>query len=125
MITDINVWPIADEEDAKEVDYAAYQDGGRTLLHPTHFVCKKGTPIGAFSIVSPTVHWWMHTEKASVRDSRMAWQSMDTLMRNQKTPDYIVVCEESSPYYKLMTNKCELSRPMEGRDWSLFRNKRE
>ena len=39
----------------------------------------------------------MDSRIASSRDSRMAFQSLDTLMREQGTPDYLVVCEESSP----------------------------
>ena len=124
MITDVNVWPIVTDEDKEEINHAAEKDGGRKLIAPTHFVTKKGKPIGAFSIVSPTVHWWMDTQNATTRDSRLAWQSMDALMRDRIIDQYIVVCEESSPYYKLLTNKCEILAPMEGRDWTLFTNRK-
>ena len=124
MITDIHIWPIKSDDDERELEEAAYDDGDRTLLGPTHMVCKEEKIIGAFCTASPTVHWWMDSRIASTRDSRMAFQSLDTLMREQGTPDYLVVCEESSPYYKLMTQKCELVRPMQGRDWSIFRQRR-
>ena len=123
MITDIKVWPITTQDDMDHIQEAANEDGGRSLIGPTHLVTKAGSPIGAFSVESPTVYWWMHSKKATPKDSRAVFQALDAIMMDRRQEHYIIPCEESSPYYGLLEKHCSVIRPIEGRDWTLFTNK--
>jgi len=123
MITDFKVWPIQTEEELNAVKQAAYNDEHRGLINPSHFITKEGEIIGAFSVESPTVYWWMHTQKAFKRDSMSALIALDAVMADHGYRQYIVPCEESSPYYNLLTNRCPIIKPLTGRDWTLFLNK--
>ena len=123
MITDFKVWPIRTEEEMKAVQEAAYEDEHRSLITPSHYMSKSGEIIGAFSVESPTVYWWMHTQKALKKDSMSALTALDAVMADHGFRQYIVPCEESSPYYKLLTNRCPIIKPLVGRDWTLFLNK--
>ena len=123
MITDVQVWPITDDMDLEEVKHAGLSDGEKHLIAPTHFVTKGGQVIGAFCLTSPTVYWWMHSQKASMKDSLLAYQSLDALMRHNRIDRYIMPCEPTSPYYKLLNNRCNVLKSADGQDSTLFVNK--
>ena len=123
MITDIQIYPIDSEELRQKVYEEAYKDGNRHPLMPTHVVMRHGEIVGAFSTWTPTSYWWMHTQRMKVRDCKLVFQGMDTLMRQQGTPKYIMPCEPESPFYSLLKNRCDIHPGTDGGDWTLFMNK--
>ena len=70
----ISIRPIQSEEERLEVYEEADKDGNRHPLMPTHVVKKGEDIVGAFCLYSPTVYWWMHTQKVKGRDSFSIFQ---------------------------------------------------
>ena len=119
----LEIRPIQSVEERKEVIEAGKNNGGRCPIFPTHVVLKEGEIVGAFCTWSPTVYWWMHSEKIRGRESLSIFQSLDTLMTEKGLGTYILPCEFESPYFKLLSNKLEYLSPTSGDDWRLFLNK--
>ena len=122
MLSDITIRPIkGDVELLKKIYEEANKDGGRNPLCPTHVVIKKGEIIGAFCTQSPTVFYWLHTQKSTKRDTLLVYQSIDTLMNQQGTPEYIYPCEPESPYFKLLESRFnDIHHGTDGGSWTLF-----
>ena len=117
MFSDVSVHPIDSHEVYREVMEAASTDKSGPYM-PTHYVEKGGEIIGAFCTQSPTVYWWMHSQRASRKDSLLAFQSLDTLMNTLQVSEYVIPCELESPYYKLLKQKLT---DIGGGDWNIFR----
>ena len=122
-LLDLEVKPISSDEEREKVRDEALKNGGRCPLMPTHCVRKRGELVGAFSIHSPTVYWWMHTDKIIGRESLAIFQACDTLMTQQGYDTYVLPCEPESPYFKLLSNKLDHFSGTDGGDWRLFLNK--
>ena len=118
----ISIKPIQSEEERLEVYEEADKDGNRHPLMPTH-VGKKGEDIvGAFCLYSPTVYWWMHTQKVKGRDSFSIFQIMSALLANDGVSKFILPCEPESAYFSLLSKKLSHHSGTEGGDWRLFIN---
>tara|TARA_Y100000296_G_C5087568_1_gene213186 strand:- start:285 stop:665 length:381 start_codon:yes stop_codon:yes gene_type:complete len=123
MFTNLQIYPINTKELMDKVLEVADNDGRRPL-YPTHVILKDGEIAGAFCTCSPTVYWWMHSEKITNRDSYKVFQSLDTLMNENNTSSYILPCHPESSYYPLLTSR--VGRGLTeykgdgGDDWTLF-----
>tara|TARA_R110002020_G_scaffold473501_1_gene702854 strand:- start:465 stop:845 length:381 start_codon:yes stop_codon:yes gene_type:complete len=123
MITDLQIFPIDNDELRKKILIEAEKDG-RTPIHMTHVVMKKGEIVGTFCTASPTLFWWMHSEKTTNRDSCVVLQSVETLMNEQRTPNYVMPCHPKSNYYKTLISRVgdglEVYKGDSDDDWTLF-----
>tara|TARA_R100000306_G_C4313230_1_gene111295 strand:+ start:211 stop:594 length:384 start_codon:yes stop_codon:yes gene_type:complete len=118
----ISIRPIQSEEERLEVYEEADKDGNRHPLMPTHVVKKGEDIVGAFCLYSPTVYWWMHTQKVKGRDSFSIFQIMSALLANDGVSKFILPCEPESPYFSLLSKKLSHHSGTEGGDWRLFIN---
>ena len=118
----ISIRPIQSEEERLEVYEEADKDGNRHPLMPTHVVKKGEDIVGAFCLYSPTVYWWMHTQKVKGRDSFSIFQTMRALLANDAVSKFILPCEPESPYFSLLSKKLSHHSGTEGGDWRLFIN---
>ena len=118
----ISIRPIQSEEERLEVYEEADKDGNRHPLMPTHVVKKGEDIVGAFCLYSPTVYWWMHTQKVKGRDSFSIFQTMSALLANDGVSKFILPCEPESPYFSLLSKKLSHHSGTEGGDWRLFIN---
>ena len=118
----ISIKPIQSEEERLEVYEEADKDGNRHPLMPTHVVKKGEDIVGAFCLYSPTVYWWMHTQKVKGRDSFSIFQTMGALLANDGVSKFILPCEPESPYFSLLSKKLSYHSGTEGGDWRLFIN---
>jgi len=123
MITNTIVVPIDTDELLLKVHEEADKDKGHTIFNPTHVIMKDGQIIGAFSTWSPTCHCWMHTERMTSKSFKMAYQGMDTLMRQQKTPNYLINMHRSSPFFNMLDKRMEQYKNDADEDWVIFLNK--
>ena len=123
MMTNLQIFPINTQEFFSEVMEAA-SSNGHEPLYSTHAVIKDKEIVGAFCTISPTVYWWMHTTKVNNRDSFLIFQSLDTLMNQNKYESYVLPCHSSSPYYPVLTSSKErgwTEYKGDGEDdWKLF-----
>ena len=83
----------------------AKKDEGRCPIMPTHVVKKGEEIVGAFCLYSPTVYWWMHTQKVKVRDSQSIFQTMSALLANDGVVNFILPCEPESPYFPILSKR--------------------
>ena len=118
----ISIRPIQSEEERLEVYEEADKDGNRHTLMPTNVVKKGEDIVGAFCLYSPTVYWWMHTQKVKGRDSFSIFQTMSALLANDGVSKFILPCEPESPYFSLLSKKLSHHSGTEGGDWRLFIN---
>ena len=122
-MTNLQIFPINTQEFFSEVMEAA-SSNGHEPLYSTHAVIKDKEIVGAFCTISPTVYWWMHTTKVNNRDSFLIFQSLDTLMNQNKYESYVLPCHSSSPYYPVLTSSKEwgwVEYKGDGEDdWKLF-----
>ena len=118
----ISIRPIQSEEERLEVYEEADKDGNSHPLMPTHVVKKGEDIVGAFCLYSPTVYWWMHTQKVKGRDSFSIFQTMSALLANDGVSKFILPCEPESPYFSLLSKKLSHHSGTEGGDWRLFIN---
>tara|TARA_R100001244_G_scaffold121990_1_gene91651 strand:- start:89 stop:469 length:381 start_codon:yes stop_codon:yes gene_type:complete len=123
MMTNLQIFPINTQEFFSEVMEAA-SSNGHEPLYSTHAVIKDKEIVGAFCTISPTVYWWMHTTKVNNRDSFLIFQSLDTLMNQNKYESYVLPCHPSSPYYPVLTSRLERGwteyKGDSEDDWKLF-----
>ena len=122
-LTQLNIRPIISEEERLQIYEEADKDGGRHPIMPSHVVRKDDNIVGAFCLTSPTVYWWMHTDKIIGRESLALFKACDTLMTQQGYDTYVLPCEPESPYFKLLSNKLDHFSGTDGGDWRLFLNK--
>ena len=104
MITNLQIYPINTQELLDKVNEAA-NENGRRPMYPTHAVFKDGEIVGSFCTHSPTVYWWMHSEKVTNRDSTVIFQSLDTLMNQNNTSSYMLPCHPKSSYYPVLISR--------------------
>ena len=122
MITDTIIVPIHTDEFLAMVHEEAQKDN-HSIFNPTHAIMRDGKIIGAFSTWSPTVHCWMHTERMNGKSFKMAYQGMDTLMRQQKTPNYLIKMHRSSPFFAMLDSRMEQYKNDADEDWVIFLNR--
>ena len=84
-----------------EIQKAAMEND-HSCLYATHYVEKDDEIVGAFSISSPTVYWWMHTEKIKGRDSYRIGALMTKLLSDNSPGIHYAPIQPDSPYYPLM-----------------------
>ena len=97
---DLEILPVTEELLSKALKGA--HDDGHGILYATHCVVREGEVIGAFSVFSPTIYWWMHTERSGSRDSLMVHQAMKGLVENQGSAVHYMPIQKSSPYLPYM-----------------------
>ena len=123
MMTNLQIFPINTQEFFSEVMEAA-SSNGHEPLYSTHAVIKDKEIVGAFCTISPTVYWWMHSTKVNNRDSFLIFQSLDTLMNQNKYESYVLPCHPTSSYYPVLTSRLErgwTEYKGDGEDdWKLF-----
>jgi len=69
----------------------------------TDAVLRGDEVIGGFGIMSaPHVNWWMHSEKANLRDSLQVMNTVEYAMRRQNQNELFVPVSDDSPYYQHM-----------------------
>ena len=119
----LQVRPISSEEERLQIYEEAQKDGGRNPLMPTHVVKKGGVIVGAFCLYSPTVYWWMHTQRTKVRDSLSLFQTISALLANDGVVNFILPCESESPFFPILSKKLKYFCGVEGDDLRLFINK--
>ena len=91
-------------EDLKKfatIQKAAHEDG-HSILYATHYIEQEDEIIGAFSVISPTVYWWMHTEKVKGRDSYKIGKFMSEILTESGSGIHYAPIQPDSPYYPLM-----------------------
>ena len=124
MITDLQIFPINNDHELKKKIIEEAVKDGRRPIHMTHVVMKKGEIVGTFCTVSPTLYWWMHSEKANKRDSCVVLQSVETLMNQQGTPNYVMPCHPKSSYYDTLLKRVDdgltIYKGDSDDDWTLF-----
>ena len=89
--------------------YAAESDRHQ-LIVPTHVVMKGGEIIGYGSLGAVKMFYaWMHTRKATPRDSFTAWRLAEQAMSDVNSPDrsplVCMPCEASSPFAPFLAHK--------------------
>ena len=126
MITNLQIYPINTRENLDKVMQAG-RDDMRQLLYPTHAVVKNEEIVGAFCTSSPTVFWWMNPNKVTNRDSVIVFQSLVTLLNNNKTESYIIPCHPKSSYYPTLSKRVgdglDIYKGDGNDDWTIFLRK--
>ena len=124
-LTRVRVMPIRNEEDEKELirTYRTMrpESGGGFPVATTHMIIVDKEIAGGFCLESPTVYWWMVPGRNTMRHSMSAFGCLETLMLQSGRESYLVVCEESSSYYKVLEKR--LPRVMGEKDssnWNIF-----
>jgi len=78
--------------------YAAMTDHHQ-IIAPTHVVLKGEEVIGYGSLGAvPMMFAWMHSRRATPRDSFTAWRLAEAAMRQRGIPAVCMPCEASSPF---------------------------
>lgn len=91
-------------------------------VFPTHLLRKEGEVVGSFSVGSPTVHLQMDKEKCNWKDSLVMWSILESLMLENKIDKYVVACEPTSPFYKLLQKRLLKIKGEENcEEWHLFK----
>ena len=119
----LQIRPISSNEERLQIYKEAQKDGGRNPLMPTHVVKKGGEIVGAFCLYSPTVYWWMHTQRTKVRDSLSLFQTISALLAQDGVTNFFLPCESESPFFPILSKKLRYFCGKEGDDLRLFYNK--
>jgi len=70
---------------------------------PTHAVTRDGEIIGGFCLAGvPMVMGWMHTGKATGKDSYHIQNVVDSVMNDRGAATYMLACNSHSPFYDHM-----------------------
>ncbi len=87
----------------------------------THMIVIDNEVAGGFCLESPTVYWWMVPERNTMRHSMSAFGCLETLMLQSGRESYLVVCEESSSYYKVLEKRLPMVMGEEdSSNWNIF-----
>lgn len=99
----VEIRPVKPEE-IPGLEEAAKADS-HILVLPTHIVQKGNEAVGYLSLgVVPTVMLWYHTQKMKTRDTWLATQVYENLMRAKGHAATMVLVQESSPLFPLMSH---------------------
>lgn len=90
----MEIRPIRTEIELADIHGEANANGHR-LAWPSHVITKDKYVIGSLSIM-PSVHIWMHAERAKVRDTLQMKDFVEGYMANSSRV-FNVVCDPSSP----------------------------
>ena len=89
-----------------ETMVAAYQKAQGledvTPVYTTHGILVDGKISGGFCLQSPTVFWWMDPAVNTIRNSMSALGCLETLMLEKGVQGYLIVCEDTSEYHRLL-----------------------
>lgn len=94
------VRPIKTASEYDSLIEAAKADG-HAVLYPTHIISKKDETVGYFSIGAFTTVW-LDSKKVTPRDTSILIVALDALAAQMGLPNYTMLCEESSPFYKAL-----------------------
>lgn len=97
----IKIHQIADTEEFYNVQEQARKDGD-DISDATHCVVKDGDYVGAFCVASPTVYWWMDSEKTNILDSMHVMTTLETLAKEKGIQVLTFPVSKNSPYNKIM-----------------------
>ena len=93
----IEIIPVRDE-DEKALIEAAVEDN-HVALQGTHIVKKGGEIVGYISLgVMPALHFWMHTKKTSVFDSRRMMLFCEEELRRMGARWYWLPVTSTTPF---------------------------
>ena len=124
MTTNLKIIPIKNNPNLIMDIIKVAEKDGRRPIHMTHVVFKDGKIVGAFSIRAPVLFWWMHSTEATKRDSYKVFNSVETLMDIQGTPNYVIPCHPMSSYYNILNNRVgkglKLYKGDSNDDWTIF-----
>ena len=73
-----------------------------TPVYTTHAILVNGKISGGFCLQSPSVYWWMDPEVNSIRNSMSALGCLESLMLESGVQGYLIVCEDTSEYHRLL-----------------------
>jgi len=111
------ILPISDAETLQKVHDAANADGN-VIFWPSHYAIEDGVILGAFALEAPISGWWMHKEKAGRRQSLQMFDAMEALHADKGNLAYLMPCEDTSPFYKLMSSSGKFVKLP--RSWNFF-----
>jgi hypothetical protein len=105
----VRVMPIRNEEDEKGLIKTFQRirpDSEEGFpVATTHMIVVDNQIAGGFCLESPTVYWWMLPEKNTMRNSMSAWGCLETLMAQSGRDTYLIVCEDTSEYHKVLDKR--------------------
>lgn len=101
-MNELKILPIKDQQTAQYVLEQAAKNG-HLLIQPTHYIQKNQELIGAFNLARlPVCNFWMHTERAQIRDSLIAMNVGENLLAAQNQEILTVLCTKDSPFRSLI-----------------------
>lgn len=103
MINSLKIKPILDQKLAECVMKAS-RENGHLIFQPTHYVEKNGDIIGAFNVGQvPISTFWMHTEKAQIRDSFTTITVAENIARARRDNIILLLSKPESPFSRLIS----------------------
>ena len=96
----VSVRPIKTAAEYDSIVTAATENG-HGVLYATHIITKKGETVGYFSVGAFTTVW-LHSDKVTPRDTSTLLVGLDALAAQIGLPNYTMICEETSPFYKVL-----------------------
>lgn len=94
--------PLTTPEEVERMRLAGEADNHGTGYF-TDAVLRGPEIIGGFSLMAtPYVNWWMHSQKAGLRDSLQVMNTVEWGMRRLKQRDLYVPVSDDSPYHQHM-----------------------
>lgn len=98
----IKMRPLSSNEELKALIELAKKDD-HVVLGATHILTKNDEIVGYMSIGGIThVHNWFDTENVTASDSIIAISQAEAIMASQGVKNYIVACDEQSPFFSKM-----------------------
>jgi len=114
------VRPVRGDEDRKKLVRCFQEIRGSNAEYPmftSHMILNGEELIGGFALESPTIYWWMDPQKAKARHSVEAFCCMESLMADRGHRAYVIPCEETSPYYKMLESRLAPTHGAEQSEW--------
>ena len=97
----LKAYPITKEDVAPLM--AAAKDDNHSVLFPTHVIKSGGDIVGYISICNtPIVNVWVDSKKVGAMDTMRMLDVIDGSLRMRGTPEYIMPCAKSSPFFPNM-----------------------
>src|SRR5690348_11054122 len=101
-MNDLHIKSILTREDGEKVMLAA-KENHHLIMQPTHSVIKNGEIVGAFNLCKlPICQFWMHSEKAQVRDSLIAINVGENIASAQGQNILLVLTKPESPFNSML-----------------------
>jgi hypothetical protein len=101
-MNELRVLPLKTQEEVEELMSEVHKTG-HLLMHPTHVVKKCGEVVGGFSLHRQALgNFWMHPEKAQIRDSLIAINVAENILTALGGNILTVVCHQESPFRSMI-----------------------